>query len=153
MRIALGCDHRGLQIKQAIMEFLPGLNHNYHDFGCYTSESVDYPDIAQKVGEVVASGDFDQGILICSTGIGMSIAANKVKGIRAALCHDALTAQRARKHNDANILCLRGENIEADSALEIVKTYLSASFEGGRHIPRLNKIKALEGKNDLAKGN
>jgi ribose 5-phosphate isomerase B len=144
MRIALGCDHRGLKIKQAIMRFLSKLNHSYHDFGCYTSEAVDYPNVAQKVGKAVASGDFDQGILICSTGIGMSMAANKIRGIRAALCHDAFTAQRARQHNDANILCLRGEDIEVDSALEIVKTYLSTSFEGGRHIPRLNKIKALE---------
>jgi ribose 5-phosphate isomerase B len=144
MRIALGCDHRGLKVKQAVMEFLPKLNHGYHDFGCYTSEPVDYPDIAQKVGEAVTSGDFDQGILICSTGIGMSIAANKIKGIRAALCHNDFTAQRARQHNDANILCLGGDNLEVDLALEIVKTYLSSSFEGGRHIPRINKIKALE---------
>ena len=144
MRIALGCDHRGFRIKQAIMGFLPELNHSYHDFGCYSADPVDYPDIAQKVGEAVASGDFDQGILVCSTGIGMSIAANKVKGIRAALCHDAFTAQRARQHNDANILCLRGESVESNSALEIVKTYLSTGFEGGRHIPRLNKVKALE---------
>ncbi len=144
MRIALGCDHRGFRIKQAIMKFLLKLNHNYHDFGCYNMESVDYPDIAQKVGEAVASGDFAQGILICSTGIGMSMAANKIKGIRAALCHDTFAAQRARQHNDANILCLRGENIDIDSALEIVKTFLSTNFEGGRHIPRLNKIKALE---------
>ncbi len=144
MCIALGCDHRGFRIKQAIMEFLPKLNHGYHDFGCYNIESVDYPDIAQKVGEAVTSGDFAQGILICSTGIGMSMAANKIKGIRAALCHDTFTAQRAREHNDANILCLGSENIDVDLALEIVRTYLSTNFEGGRHIPRLNKIKALE---------
>jgi len=144
MRIALGCDHRGFRIKQAIMEFLPKQNHNYHDFGCYNIESVDYPDIAQKVAEAVASGDFAQGILICSTGIGMSMAANKIKGIRAALCHDIFTAERARQHNDANILCLGGENIDVDLVLEIVRTYLSSNFEGGRHIPRLNKIKALE---------
>lgn len=144
MCIALGCDHRGFRIKQAIMEFLPKLNHDYHDFGCYNIESVDYPDIAQKVAEAVTSGDFAQGILICSTGIGMSMAANKIKGIRAALCHDTFTAQRAREHNDANILCLGAENIDVDLALEIVRTYLSTNFEGGRHIPRLNKIKALE---------
>lgn len=144
MRIALGCDHRGFRIKQAIMEFLPKLNHDYHDFGCYNIESVDYPDIAQKVAKAVTSGDFAQGILICSTGIGMSMAANKIKGIRAALCHDTFTAQRARQHNDANILCLGGENIDVDLALEIVRTYLSSNFEGGRHIPRLRKIKALE---------
>ncbi len=144
MYIALGCDHRGLKMKQAVMEFLPELGHSYRDFGCYSTDSVDYPDIAREVAKVVASGDFDQGILVCSTGIGMSIAANKVKGIRAALCQDTFAAQRARRHNGANILCLRGENIEINLALEIVKTYLSTDFEGGRHILRLNKIKALE---------
>ncbi len=126
------------------MEFLQQSGYSYHDFGCYSTESVDYPDFAQKVGNAVASGEFDHGILICSTGIGMSIAANKIKGIRAALCHDTFAAERARLHNDANILCLRGENIEVNEAREIVKTYLSTTFEGGRHIPRLNKIKVLE---------
>jgi len=144
MRIALGCDHRGFKLKQAVMEFLQQSGYSYHDFGCYSTESVDYPDFAQKVGNAVASGEFDRGILICSTGIGMCIAANKIKGIRAALCHDTFAAERARLHNDANILCLRGENIEVNEALEIVKTYLSTTFEGGRHIPRLNKIKVLE---------
>jgi ribose 5-phosphate isomerase B len=144
MRIALGCDHRGFKLKQAVMEFLQQSSYSYQDFGCYSTESVDYPDFALKVANAVASGEFDHGILICSTGIGMSMAANKIKGIRAALCHDTFTAKRARLHNDANILCLRGENINNDEALEIVKTYLSTTFEGGRHIPRLNKIKALE---------
>ena len=126
------------------MEFLQQSGYSYHDFGCYSTESVDYPDFAQKVGNAVASGEFEQGILICDTGIGMCIAANKIKGIMAALCHDTFAAERARLHNDANILCLRGENIEVNEALEIVKTYLSTTFEGGRHIPRLNKIKVLE---------
>ena len=144
MRIALGCDHRGLEIKQIIIGLLQELNHSYEDFGCYTIDPVDFPDIAQKVGEVVASGNFDQGILICSTGIGMSIAANKIKGVRAALCHSTFNAQRARQHNDANILCLGVGDVNDDSALEIVKAYLSANFEGGRHIQRVNKIKALE---------
>ena len=146
MRIALGCDHRGLALKQAIMPLLQNLGHSFHDFGCYSADSVDYPDIAQKVAEAVDSGDFDHGILVCSTGIGMSIAANKIKGIRAALCHDTFTAQRARQHNDANVLCIGGQNIEVNSALEIVKNYLSTDFEGGRHIPRLNKVEALETK-------
>jgi len=144
MRIALGCDHHGLDLKRAIITFIQELGHNYHDFGIYDTEPVDYPDIARAVAEAVASGDFEHGILICSTGIGMSIAANKVKGVRAALCHDSFTAGRARQHNDANILCLRGENIEINSALEIVRIYLSTAFEGGRHIPRLEKVKALE---------
>lgn len=144
MRIALGCDHRGFKLKQAVMEFLQQSGYSCQDFGCYSTESVDYPDFARKVGNAVASGEFDHGILICDTGIGMCIAANKIKGIRAALCHDIFAAERARLHNDANILCLRGENIEVNEAREIVKTYLSTTFEGGRHIPRLNKIKVLE---------
>ena len=144
MRIALGCDYRGLEIKQVIVRLLPELNHGYQDFGCYSADPVDYPDIAAEVARAVASGAFDHGILICSTGIGMSIAANKIKGIRAALCHDDFTAQRARQHNNANILCLGGEDIDVDLALKIVTIYLSTDFENGRHIPRLNKIKALE---------
>jgi len=144
-RIAIGCDHRGFALKQVIMPFLQNSGHGYQDFGCYNTDSVDYPDIAQKVGEAVASGNFDQGILICNTGIGMSIAANKIKGVRAALCHNAFAAQRARQHNDANVLCLRGEDIDTELALEIVKTFLATDFEGGRHIQRVNKIEALEG--------
>jgi len=144
-RIAIGCDHRGLALKKLIMSFLQNAGYTYQDFGCYSTDPVDYPDIAQKVGEAVASGNFDQGILICDTGIGMSIAANKIKGIRAALCYNAFAAQRARQHNDANILCLRVEDIDTESALEIVKTFLATDFEGGRHVQRVNKIRALEG--------
>jgi ribose 5-phosphate isomerase B len=144
-RIAIGCDHHGLALKELIIPFLQNAGHTYQDFGCYNTKPVDYPDIAQKVGEAVASGNFDQGILICNTGIGMSIAANKIKGIRAALCHNAFAAQRARQHNDANVLCLRGEDIDTESALEIVKFFLATDFEGGRHLQRVNKIRALEG--------
>ena len=144
-RIAIGCDHRGFALKELIMPFLQHAGHSYQDFGCYSTESVDYPDIAQKVGEAVASGNFDQGILICNTGIGMSIAANKIKGVRAALCCDVFAAQRARQHNNANVLCLGGEDIATKPALEIVKTFLATDFEGGRHVQRVNKIKALEG--------
>lgn len=153
MRIALGCDHRGFGLKQVIVGLLQDLGCSYHDFGCYDVESVDYPDIAREVAKAIASPDFDQGILICSTGIGMSIAANKIKGVRAALCHDTLTAQRARQHNDANILCLGGDDLEVESALEIVQTYLSTDFQGGRHITRINKITALEaGPRQISKG-
>ena len=144
MRIAIGCDHRGLNLKQFIIKLITELEHSYEDFGCYTTDSVDYPDIAKRVAEAVASGDFECGILICDTGIGMSIAANKVKGIRAALCCDAFGARRARQHNDANILCLRAEQ-EQDTVREIVNTFLTSEFEGGRHLRRLNKIKAMEG--------
>jgi len=143
-RIAIGCDHRGFALKQVIVSFLQNSGHSHQDFGCHNTDPVDYPDIAQKVGEAIASGNSDQGILICNTGIGMSIAANKIKGIRAALCCDVFAAQRARQHNDANILCLRGEDIDTESALEIVKTFLDTDFEGGRHLQRVNKIKALE---------
>jgi ribose 5-phosphate isomerase B len=144
-RIAIGCDHRGLALKELIVPFLQNAGHSYQDFGCYSTEPVDYPDIAQKVGEAVAAGNFDQGILICNTGIGISIAANKIKGVMAALCCDVFAAQRARQHNDANVLCLRGEEIDTESALEIVKTFLATDFEGGRHLRRVNKIRALEG--------
>lgn len=143
-RIAIGCDHCGFALKQFIVPFLQNTGYDPQDFGCYSTESVDYPDIAQKVGEEVALGNANQGILICNTGIGMSIAANKIKGIRAALCCDVFAAQRARQHNDANVLCLRAENIDNESALEIVKTFLAVDFEGGRHLRRVNKIIALE---------
>lgn len=146
MHIALGCDHRGLTVKRAIMEALSGMQHTCSDFGCHSGESVDYPDIARQVAEAVAAGGFEQGILVCGTGIGMSVAANKVKGIRAALCYDAFAARRSRQHNDANILCLKGENIEIELALEIVEAYLSSAFEGDRHIARLRKIEAMEEK-------
>lgn len=144
MRIAVGCDHKGLELKQSVMKLLDKMGHTYEDFGSYTADSVDYPDFARKVAEAVAGGDFERGILICDTGIGMCIAANKVKEIRAALCHDAFGAQRARQHNDANILCLGTERGE-EKAPEIIGVFLSTEFEGGRHLRRLNKITAMEG--------
>jgi len=143
-RIAIGCDHRGLVVKELAMRFLDSSGHSYHDFGSYSAEPVDYPDAARQVGQAVASGRFDNGILICGTGIGMSIAANKVKGIRAALCHDGFSARRARRHNDANVLCLRAESIDAEAVSEIVGTFLATDFGGGRHQQRVNKIRALE---------
>jgi len=142
--IAIGCDHRGLALKELIMRFLPSEAHTCQDFGCYSTDPVDYPDIAQEVGQAVAAGSFDYGILICSTGIGMSIAANKVKGIRAALCRNAFAGQRARQHNDANVLCLAGERINRKSVLETVRVFVTTDFEGGRHARRVNKIRALE---------
>jgi len=143
MRIAIGGDHRGLELKQFIMKLLNQMEHSYEDFGGYTTDPVDYPDIAKKVAERVAGGDFDRGILICDTGIGMSIAANKVKGIRAALCYDAFSTRRARQHNDANILCL-GTRETQDTVREIVEVFLNTQFEGGRHQKRLDKIRAME---------
>lgn len=146
LHIAIGCDHKGLNTKQfiiSLIELVGEKGHTYQDFGCYTAESVDYPDIAQRVAEAVAEGDFEQGILVCDTGIGMSIAANKVKGIRAALCHDAFSARCARQHNNANTLCLRAEQ-KRDVIREIIEAFLAADFEGGRHSRRVDKITAME---------
>jgi len=142
VHIAIGCDHRGLNLKQFIIKTAAG--HSYEDFGCYTTDSVDYPDIAKRVAEAVVRGNFECGILICDTGIGMSIAANKVRGIRAALCHNAFSAGRARRHNDANILCLAAEEGKARIPA-IIEIFLTTEFEGGRHQQRLNKIRAMEG--------
>lgn len=145
MRVAIGCDHRGLTLKQAIINLIALEGHSYEDFGTYDDRPVDYPDIARRVAEAVAGGKFDCGILTCSTGIGMSIAANKVKGIRAALCHDAFSARMARQHNAANILCLGSSVIGPGLAEDVVKVYLTSTFEGGRHQKRVEKIKGLEG--------
>ena len=142
MKIAVGCDHRGLQFKQYIIKLLGESGHESKDFGCYSEEAVDYPDIAIPLAKSVARGEFDCGILICGTGIGMSIAANKVKGVRAALCRDGFTAGRARQHNDANILCLRTGD-EHNIVWEILDSFMNTEFEGGRHQSRLDKIKAL----------
>jgi ribose 5-phosphate isomerase B len=144
MRIAIGCDHRGLNLKRKIMELLPELGYEYEDFGCYDTSSVDYPDIGSKVAQAVAEGRVDHGILICSTGIGMSMVANKLPGARAALCHDTFSARRSRAHNDANILCLGEWVVGEGVAKDIVKAYLAADFEGGRHAERLKKVRALE---------
>ena len=143
MRIAIGSDHRGVGLKKAIMKLLDEKGHAYEDFGAYTEESVDYPDIAIKVAKRVAKGDFEFGILICGTGIGMCITANKVKGIRAALCHDIKSARRARQHNNANILCLADEE-KQEQLNEIIDAFLTSEFEGGRHQRRLDKIKDIE---------
>ncbi len=144
MRIAIGCDHRGLDTKKLIMGLVTDAGHQINDLGAYTTDPVDYPDIAKEVAGAVARGDFDQGILICNTGIGISMAANKVKGIRAALCCDAFMARRARQHNDANILCL-GTELAPDVIADIVTAYLTTDFEGGRHQRRIDKMAALEG--------
>jgi ribose 5-phosphate isomerase B len=144
MRIAIGSDHAGFALKQSVIRLLSELGHSYEDFGCYNTNSVDYPDIARPVAEAVAQGKFDRGILICSTGIGMCIVANKINGIRAAVCHDTLSARRAREHNDANVLCLGEWVIGQGLMREVTTTYLSTEFAGGRHARRLEKIHALE---------
>jgi ribose 5-phosphate isomerase B len=148
MRIAIGCDHRGVDLKNDVIKILTEKGHCFQDFGCCTEESVDYPDIAEAVSESVARGEYDRGILICSTGVGISIAANKIKGIRAALCCDSFLALRARQHNDANVLCL-GAILKRELLPEIVTNFLDGVFEGGRHQRRIDKITALENKSQL----
>lgn len=145
MQIALGSDHGGFQLKEKIKQLLDELGIEWKDFGTSSEESVDYPDFAQLVALAVAKGDYHRGILICGTGIGMSIVANKVAGIRAALCHDCFSAQATREHNDSNVLCLGQRVIGSGLALEIVKIWLQANFVGGKHLRRVQKISAVEG--------
>lgn len=139
--IALGCDHGGLELKKVVMGYLDSQNIEYRDFGTYTSESCDYPIYGKAVANAVAKGDCDKGIIICGTGIGISITANKVKGIRAALCHDVFSAKATREHNDANILAMGARVIGPGLALEIVKAFLGTEFSNDeRHIRRINMI-------------
>ena len=139
--IALGCDHGGFALKQEIMRFLEEKKISYRDCGTYTKDSCDYPEYARKVAEQIRSGECEKGILICGTGIGISIAANKVKGIRAALCHDCFSAEATRLHNDANILCMGGRVVGPGLALKIVDVFLNTPFSGDeRHIRRIGLI-------------
>ncbi len=147
MKIALGSDHGGYGLKESLKQYLQELNIEYTDFGCNNEQSVDYPDIGFKVSVEVKNGRYDRGILICGTGIGMSIVANKIKGIRASLCHDIFSARNTREHNDANILTLGARVIDVGLAKEIVRIWLNTDFsQGKRHINRLNKIKLKENK-------
>ncbi len=144
MGIAIGSDHRGYGLKQAILELLSELGHHHSDMGCFDDSAVDYPDVAKKVARVVGRGEADKGILICGTGIGMSISANKIPGVRAALCTDIFSARMARQHNDANVLCMGGSILGSWLAKEITRTFLTCQFEGGRHARRVDKIASLE---------
>jgi ribose 5-phosphate isomerase B len=144
MKLALGSDHGGFNLKEKVKEYLDKLEVNYDDLGTYNSDSTDYPDYAKKVAEAVVKGEYEKGILICGTGIGIGIAANKVPGIRAALCHDTFSARYAREHNDANILVMGERVVGYGLALDIVKTWLEAEFEAGRHLRRVEKIKEIE---------
>ncbi|MEW6425266.1 MAG: ribose 5-phosphate isomerase B [Bacillota bacterium] len=146
MRVAIGGDHGGWRLKEEIMAFLRDRGVVYDDFGTFSREAVDYPDFALKVAEAVSSGEYDRGILCCGTGIGVAIAANKVPGIRAALCHDTFSARAAREHNDANILTLGERVIGPGLAREIVDVWLKAEFQGGRHARRIAKITGIEEK-------
>ncbi len=146
MKIALACDHGGVDLKNLIVDYLTENGYEFEDFGCFSNESCDYPDFALLAAESVAQGNSDRGIVVCSTGIGVSIVANKVPGIRCAHCHDTYCAEYTRRHNDANMLALGAKVVGAGYALQIVKTFLNTEFEGGRHQRRIDKISAVEKK-------
>ncbi|MBV6493774.1 MAG: putative sugar phosphate isomerase YwlF [Turneriella sp.] len=141
MRIAIAADHGGFELKEAIKK---RLSAPFTDLGTNNAESVDYPDFGAALARRVASGEFERGILICGSGIGISIAANKIKGIRAALCHNKYTAEMARRHNDANVIAMGGRVVDENTAVEMVDIFLKTPFEGGRHARRVEKISALE---------
>lgn len=144
--LAIGSDHGGFELKQKIIQHLDERGIVYKDYGTYEAKSVDYPDIAKTVCAAIKTGECDKGILICGTGIGISIAANKISGIRAALCNDSFSAKMAKQHNNANVLCMGGRVIGSELANMIVDTWYDETFQGGRHQVRLNKISALEQK-------
>jgi ribose 5-phosphate isomerase B len=146
LKIAVGSDHGGFLLKDVIMKYLKEKNIDFTDFGCFNKDSVDYPDIGQAVGEAVAAGEYDKGIICCGTGIGISISANKVPGVRAALCGDCFSAKASREHNDANVLALGERVIGAELAKMIVDIWLSSEFQGGRHGRRVEKIAKIEEK-------
>lgn len=144
MRIAIGSDHRGYTVKTKVIELLNRLQHDVIDVGPDNSESIDYPDIAFEVGRRVAAGEAERGILICGSGIGMCIAANKIPGVRAAPCHDDLTAEMSRRHNDLNVMCLSADMLGVRLIDRMVEIWLATPFEGGRHARRVDKITQIE---------
>ncbi len=146
MKIAIGCDHGGVELKEEIKKYLFEAGYETKDFGTNSNESCDYPDYAILVAEAVAAKEFNFGILICGTGIGIGIAANKIPGIRAALCSDTFSAHATREHNDANILTIGQRVVGPGLAIDIVKTFLNTKFEGGRHQNRIDKISEIEKK-------
>ncbi len=146
MRVAVASDHGGFVLKGKVIEFLKEKEIEYSDMGTYKCESVDYPEFGEKVALAVTQGGFDRGICICGTGIGIGIAANKVPGIRAALCHDTFSARAAREHNDTNVLCLGERVIGPGLAMDIIDIWLKTDFAGGRHSKRVDKITQIEKK-------
>ncbi len=146
MKIALGCDHGGFEHKNAILDYLKQNGFDVQDFGIYENTSVDYPDIAAKVCQSIQQNDCELGILVCGTGIGMSIAANKHKGIRAAAVSEHFSAKYTRLHNNSNVLCLGGRVVGIGTALELVDLFVNTEFEGGRHQKRIDKISEIENK-------
>ncbi|MCI9241393.1 ribose 5-phosphate isomerase B [Oscillibacter sp.] len=145
MKIALGCDHGGYDLKQHVIKVLEGLGHEIEDFGCHSKESCDYSDFGAAAARAVAEGSCDRGIVICTTGIGISITANKVKGVRCAHCADCLQAEMTRRHNDANMMAIGAGFTGPNMAERMVEVFLSTEFEGGRHARRVEKMMALEG--------
>jgi ribose 5-phosphate isomerase B len=144
MRIALASDHAGFPLKRALSERLANDGHDVEDCGCFDEQSCDYPDFAAPAARRVGGGAVDRAILVCGTGIGMCMTANRIPGVRAALVHDAFTARMAREHNDSNVLCLGARVLEADRALDLVHLWLTTDFAGGRHSRRVDKINALD---------
>lgn len=144
MKIAIGCDHGGFELKEAVREYLEQRSISYEDFGAYSTDSVDYAPIAAKAAHTVADGNADFGILICSTGLGISMAANKVKGIRAAVCTNEFCAEMTRRHNNANVLCMGGKVVDVDLGIKMVDIFLNTEFEGGRHQRRIDQIAQIE---------
>ena len=144
MKVSIGSDHRGLEPRKVIADAIQSLELEVVDLGSFTEESCDYPDIAEQVSRNVAEGSSERGILICGTGIGMSIAANKVAGVRAALCTSVEAAKLSRQHNNANVLCLASNDYDSDQLKQVVSAWLTTEFEGGRHARRVEKIKDLE---------
>ena len=146
MNIAIGCDHGGFTLKGILIDYLTEKGYEVRDFGCYSAESMDYPDMAFPLAEAVAGGAYERGIVICTTGVGVSICANKVKGIRCALCTNAHMAEMTRRHNDANMLALGAQVLEPELTKQVVDTFLTTPFDGGeRHARRIGKIAAYEG--------
>ena len=146
MKIAVACDHGGLNLKNEVINYLKEHGYEYVNFGTDTDDSCDYPDLALPAAEAVASGKCEKGIIICSTGIGVSMVANKVPGVRCAHCHDSCCAEFTRRHNDANVLAMGEKVVGVGYALKIVETFLTTEFEGGRHQRRVDKITAIEKK-------
>ena len=146
LSVALGADHAGWELKEALKGWLIDAGYQVLDFGTHSPDSVDYPDYAAQVAEAVAVGKVDRGVLVCGTGIGMAIAANKVAGVRAALCGDAYTARMSREHNDANVLTLAGRLIDSATGQAMLRVWLETGFAGGRHARRVDKIADMEGR-------
>ncbi len=144
MKLSVAADHRGFQAKERMKTFLAELGHEAEDFGTSSAEPCDYPDYAYPAAKAVAEGQVERGILFCGTGIGMSLTANKVRDIRAALCHDEVTVDMARRHNDANMLCLPADLLGEKQMMQIIRIFLEAPFDGGRHLRRINKLIKIE---------